>query len=108
MVSDEEEDDEEGEGGPGRRSGPRFPNDFKLGIYPILSYPAVSTSPPADSSGSIRHRRMLPRSLSAGWSAFKAAQKATWARSWLTSPTGAHLRAVTTSPPGLHGLSSSI
>ena len=75
-----------GEGGLGRCSGFR---------------PADSTSPPANSSGSIRHGRLLPRSLSAGWSAFKAAQKAAWTSLWLLSPTGAQLCAITTSPPGL-------
>ena len=65
------------------------------------SQPAVSMSPPVDNSGSIRHGRLLPRSLSAGWCAFKTAEKATRARSWSASPTGIQLRAVTTSPPGL-------
>ncbi|KAG0653194.1 hypothetical protein C6P46_003469 [Rhodotorula mucilaginosa] len=84
--SSDEDGDDEGEGGLGRRSGSR---------------PAVSTSLPTDSSGAIRHGRLLPRSLSAGWSAFKAAQKATWARAWSASTTGAQLCAITTSPPGL-------
>jgi hypothetical protein len=44
---------------------------------------------------------LLPRSLSASWSAFKAAQKATWARAWSASTTGVQLHAITTSPPGL-------
>ena len=76
---------DEGEGGLGRRSGSR---------------PAVSTAPPANSSNSIRHGRLLPRSLSTGWSAFKAAQKAAWSLLWLLSSTGGQLRAVTSSPPG--------
>ena len=84
--SSDEDDDDEGEGGLGRRSGSRA---------------AVSTSPPADGSGSIRHGRLLPRSLSAGWSAFKAAQKAAWSTLWLSSSTSCQLRAVTSSPPGL-------
>jgi hypothetical protein len=84
--SSSEDNNDEGEGGLGRRSG---------------SQSAVSTSPPADSSGSIRHGRLLPRSLSASWSAFKAAQKATWARAWSASTTGVQLHAITTSPPGL-------
>ena len=46
--SSDEDDNDAGEGGLGRRSGPR---------------PAVSTSPLADSPGSIRHGRLLPRSL---------------------------------------------
>ena len=87
--SSDDSDEEEGEGGRaglGRTSSTR---------------PAISPPPPPNSSGEIRHGRLLPRRLSAGWSAFQAAQKATWSRSWLTSTTGAQLRAVTSSPPGL-------
>ena len=51
-------------------------------------------SPPANSSGSIRHGHLLLETLSAGWSAFKAAQKATWLLLWLSSldrpPTSRH------------------
>ena len=53
-------------------------------------------SPPLNSSGEIRHGHLLSRSLSAGWSAFKAAQKSTWAALWVTC----QLRAVASSSPG--------
>lgn len=61
--------------------------------------PAISTSLPADSSGSIQHGCLLPRSLSAGWSIFKAAEKVTWACSWATSPTSGQFCADTSSLP---------
>jgi hypothetical protein len=65
--SSDESDEEEGEGGRaglGRTSSAR---------------PAILPSPPLNSSGEIRHGRLLSRSLSAAWSAFKTAQKSAWA-----------------------------
>ncbi|GAA5976975.1 hypothetical protein JCM10908_005698 [Rhodotorula pacifica] len=83
--SSEEEDDD------GDRAG--------LGRFPATR-PAISTSPPIEDGGRIRHGRLLPRSVSACWSSFKAAQQATWASLWSSSSTGGGLRAVTSSPPG--------
>ncbi|KAG0653575.1 hypothetical protein C6P46_002476 [Rhodotorula mucilaginosa] len=60
--------------------------------------PAISPSPPLHGSGEIRHGRLPPRSLSAGWSTFKTAQKSTWLALWGSS--GGQLRAVPSSPPG--------
>ena len=86
--SSDDSDEEEGEGGRaglGRTSSAR---------------PAISPPPPPNSSGEIRHGRLLPISLSAGWSAFKTAQKSIWSALWASSPTGGQLRAVASSPPG--------
>ena len=86
--SSAESDKEEGEGG-------------RAGLGRTSSAPpAISPSPPLNSSGEIRHGRLLPRSLSAGWAAFKTAQKSTWSALWALSPTGGQLCAVASSPPG--------
>ncbi|GAA5987179.1 hypothetical protein JCM10908_001846 [Rhodotorula pacifica] len=84
--SSEEEDDD------GARAG--------LGHFPATQ-PAISSSPPSDSTGRIRHGRLLPRSVSACWASFKAAQQLAWLSLWSSSLTGGGLRAVTSSPPGL-------
>ncbi|GAA5990750.1 hypothetical protein JCM10908_003217, partial [Rhodotorula pacifica] len=88
-TSDGSEDEEEEAGKDGGQLG-RQPSDR----------PAISPSPPANSSGEIRHGRLLPRSISAGYAAVRAAQLASWASMWATSPTGAGLRAISSSPPG--------
>jgi hypothetical protein len=86
--SSAESDKEEGEGG-------------RAGLGRTSSAPpAISPSPPLNSSGEIRHGHLLPRSLSAGWAAFKTAQKSTWSALWALSPTGGQLCAVASSPPG--------
>ena len=83
--SDEEEGDQ-GRAGLGRTSSAR---------------PAISPSLPLNGFGDIRHGRLLPRSLSAGWSAFKTARKSIWSALWAaSSPSGGQLRAVAPSPPG--------
>ena len=51
-------------------------------------------------SGESRHGYLLPRSLSAGWSTVKTAQKSTWLALWASLPTVRPLRAVASSPPG--------
>ena len=68
--SSDKSDEAEGEGGRaglGRTSSAR---------------PAISPSLPLNSSDKIRHGRLPPRSLSAGWAAFKTAQKSTWLALW--------------------------